>query len=107
MEIEEYNSECIVVEWTQISNFLEIEDHFGNLYFVDVNNITDGNVRKIFEIEIFLLIIWFKYKKDEIIAAKIIIGDQVYEDCLCKVIDRTIIQVDPRNFTIRVSLILF
>lgn len=57
MEIEEYNSECIVVEWTQISNFLEIEDHFGNLYFVDVNNITDGNVRKIFEIEIFLLII--------------------------------------------------
>lgn len=45
MELNDFKKDCIVVKWTQISNDRVIEDPIGDLYLVDIDKISDGNVR--------------------------------------------------------------
>lgn len=35
---------CIIVQWTQINNEEYIPDSFGDLYFVSIDQITEGEV---------------------------------------------------------------
>lgn len=44
METNENARDCIVVKWTQILNDSVIDDPLGDLYFVDIDKISDGDV---------------------------------------------------------------
>lgn len=44
MEKDDFKTNCIIVRWTQVYDHELIDDQNGDLYFIDIKQITSGNV---------------------------------------------------------------
>ncbi|CAF1026685.1 unnamed protein product [Brachionus calyciflorus] len=81
----EFERNCIVVRWTQIFENELIDDPSSDLYFVDIEQIIEGN-----------------YITDKVVVCNIMVKEKLYNDCLCEVIDSSVKISDYRNLAMRV-----